>query len=218
MKKIEIETKSMILRPMSDGEIEALMECIDSDELRLNYGEMLNGCKNDPANRIWYAPWKMTLKDSGEYVGDFCFKGPVENNSVEIGYGVLPENDSNGYLTEALPAITQWAFGQKDVVFIETETEPTNLDFQSVLEKCGFVSDGTGIKGPHFLIENPLTNWVPTYMLFGIAIGMAMGHLYGQILWGMTLGISLGVLVGMLLNGSEKKKRETVRKQRNSHT
>ena len=124
MKELEIKTKRMTLRPMSDGEIEALMERIDSDDLRAAYGEMLDGCKRNPENRIWYAPWKMVLADSQESVGDLCFKGPVKNHSVEIGYGVLSEHESNGYASEALQAMTQWAFSQKDVVFVEAETAP----------------------------------------------------------------------------------------------
>ncbi len=218
MKKIEIKTKRMTLRPMSDGEIEALMERIDSDELRAAYGEMLEGSRRDPENRIWYAPWKMMLKGSQEYIGDLCFKGPVRNHSVEIGYGVLPEHERNGYASEALQAMTQWAFSQKDIVFVEAETDPDNKASQRVLEKCGFVPDGTGAEGPRFMLENPLTNWSPVYMLFGMSIGMAIGRQQDQMLFGMAIGISLGVLVGELLNISEKKKRETLRQQRNPRT
>lgn len=34
---------------------------------------MLDGCRRDPENRIWYAPWEMTLKDSQERVGEIGF-------------------------------------------------------------------------------------------------------------------------------------------------
>lgn len=156
MKETKIKTKRMTLQPMSDEETEALMERTDSEELRAAYGEMLDGCRRDPENRIWYAPWKMTLKDSQEYVGDLGFKGPVRNHSVEIGYGVLPEHEGSGYATEALQAMTQWAFGQKDVVFVEAETDPDNKASQRVLEKCGFVLDGTGVEGLRFVLESPL--------------------------------------------------------------
>ena len=206
MKKIEIATKRMLLSPMSDSEIGELMERIDSEDLRAAYGEMLDGCKRDPENRIWYAPWKMTLKNSQEFVGDLCFKGPVKKHSVEIGYGILAEHESNGYASEALQAMTQWAFSQKDVVFVKAETAPDNKASQRVLEKCGFVPDGTtGEEGPRFVLERPLTNWVPIYMLFGISIGMAIGHFQNQVLWGMAIGMSFGVLVGALLNNSAKK-------------
>ena len=217
MKETKIKTKRMTLQPMSDEETEALMERTDSEELRAAYGEMLDGCRRDPENRIWYAPWKMTLKDSQEYVGDLGFKGPVRNHSVEIGYGVLPEHEGSGYATEALQAMTQWAFGQKDVVFVEAETDPDNKASQRVLEKCGFVPDGTGVEGPRFVLESPLTNWTSIYMLFGISIGMAMGRLQDEMLFGMTIGMGFGVSLGALLNSSEKKKRETLRQQRKSH-
>lgn len=218
MKEIEIKTKSMTLRPISDGEIEALMEHIDSDDLRAAYGEMLDGCKRDPENRNWYAPWKMVLTDRRESVGDLCFKGPVKNHAVEIGYGIQPEQEGHGYTTEALQAMTQWAFGQKDVLFVEAETAPDNKASQRVLEKCDFVPDGTtGEEGPRFVLESPLTNWSPIYMLFGMSIGMAIGHFQDQMLWGMAIGMSLGVLVGILLNNSAKKGREALRQQRHPH-
>lgn len=215
MKKTEIKTKRMILRPMSDSEIEALMERTDSEELRSAYGEMLDGCRCAPESRIWYAPWKMALKDGSDYIGDLGFKGPVKNHAVEIGYGVLPEYENHGYTTEALQTMTQWAFGQKDVVFVEAEAAPDNKASRRVLEKCGFVPDGTvGEEGPRFVLESPLTNWSPIYMLFGMSIGMSIGSLLGQMLWGVAIGMSLGFLLGLPLNESTKKSREALRQQR----
>ena len=213
--KVEIKTKRLTLRPMSDGAIEALMERTDSDELRSAYGEMLDGCRRAPENRIWYAPWEMVRNDGGESIGDVDFKGPARNHAVEIGYGVQPEYEGRGYTTEAVQAMTQWAFRQKDVVFVEAETAPDNKASQRILEKCGFVPDGTmGKEGPRFVLESPMTNQTPIYMLFGIAIGMSVGRMHGQMLWGMVLGISLGVLAGALLNRSAKKNREALRQQR----
>ena len=218
MKEIEIKTKRLSLHPMSDEEIETMMKRMDSDELRTAYGELLDGCKCDPENRIWYAPWKMVLKDNQESVGDLCFMGPVKNHSVEIGYGVQPEYEGHGYTTEALQAMTQWAFKQKNVVFVEAETVPDNKASQRVLKKCGFVPDGImGEEGPRFVLESPLTNWSPIYMLFGMSIGMAIGHFQEQTVLGMAIGMSLGVLIGSLLNNFANKSREALRQQRRTH-
>ena len=218
MKQTEIKTKRMVLCPMTDAETEALIARTDDDELRAAYGEMLEGCKGDPANRVWYAPWRMALKDGAENIGDLCFKGPAENHSVEIGYGIQPEYEGKGYTTEAVQAMTQWAFGQKDVVFVEAETDPDNKASQRVLEKCGFAADRTGKEGPRFVLESPLTNWQPIYMLFGMSIGMSIGQMHDQMPLGMALGISLGTLAGMALNASAKKTRETLRQQRKPRT
>ena len=202
---------------MSDAEIKALMERTDSEEFRAAYGEMLSGCKGDPENRVWYAPWAMTLKDTQEYVGDLGFKGPVKKHAVEIGYGVLPEYEGQGYTTEAVQAMTQWAFQQKEVVFVEAETDPENKASQRVLEKCGFAPDGTtGEEGPRFVRESPLSSQISSYMLFGIAIGLSVGQMCGQMVWGLAPGISLGLLAGVLLDNAAKKKREELRQQRRS--
>ena len=155
MKKKElcVKTKRMIIQPMSDEEIENLIEASGSDELRTAYREMLSGCKRDPENRIWYAPWKMTLKNDDTYIGNLSFKGPAQDNVVEIGYGILPDQEGKGYTTEAVQAMTQWAFGNADVVFVEAETEPENRASRRILEKCGFVSNGEGQEGPRFVLD-----------------------------------------------------------------
>ena len=189
MKEIEVKTKRLTLRPMTDAEIEALIARTESEELRVAYGEMLDGCRRDPENRIWYAPWRMALKGGPDCIGDLDFKGPAKAHAVEIGYGILPEYEGNGYTTEAAS--------------------------QRVLEKCGFTPDGTmGLEGPRFVLESPLTNWQPIYMLFGMSIGMSLGSLRGQMALGMAVGLGLGSLVGILLSQSEKQKREALRAER----
>lgn len=213
-KDICVKTKRLLLQPMSDEETETLIAESDSEEMRQAYREMLEGCKRDPENRIWYAPWKMIRKDLQVYVGDFCFKGPQKDGAVEIGYGVLPKFEGIGYTTEAVKAITQWAFEQKDVRFVEAETDPENKASQRVLEKCGFQADGTGEEGPRFVLESPQTNWMSVYMCFGMSIGMALGVYQDQMLMGLSIGMSIGVAVGMMLDASEKKKREKLRAER----
>lgn len=211
-----VKTKRMVIQPMSDEEIEKLIEASASDELRKAYGEMLSGCQKDVENRIWYAPWKMTLKKGGTYLGDLGFKGPVRENAVEIGYGILPEYEGNGYTTEAVQAMTQWAFGQDSVIFVEAETEPDNKASQQVLEKCGFSPDGEGAEDPHFVLESPLANWKAIYMLFGISIGTALGSSFGNIGIGMSLGICFGLCIGAALDASAQKERDQIRRQRRS--
>lgn len=215
MKKAPIiKTKRMLLQPMSDEEIEELITATESDELRTAYGEMLSGCKSDPTNRIWFAPWRMTLKDDNTYIGDLAFKGPARENVVEIGYGILPGYEGKGYTTEAVQAMTQWAFGNSGVVFVEAETAPDNKASQRVLEKCGFTPDGEGKEGPRFVLESPLANWMSIYMLFGISIGTALGSSFDSIGIGMCMGICFGMCIGLALDSAAKKEREKLREKR----
>ena len=216
MKKKEmcVKTKRMMIRLMSDEEIENLIEASSLDELRTAYREMLSGCKRDPENRVWYAPWKMTLKKDDTYIGNLSFKGPAKDNVVEIRYGILPDQEGKGYTTEAVQAMTQWAFGNGDVVFIEAETEPENRAAQRMLEKCGFVPDGEGQEGPRYVLEKPLPNWMAIYMLFGISIGTALGTSFDSIGIGVSLGLCFGLSIGAALDSYAKKERKKLLEQR----
>lgn len=216
MKKKElcVKTKRMMIQPMSDAEIEKMIEATDTDELSCAYSEMLSGCKCDPENRIWYAPWKMTLKKDDTYIGNFSFKGPAKDNIVEIGYGILPDQEEKGYTTEAIQAMTQWAFGNTDVVFIKAENEQENRSFQCILEKCGFVSNGEGQEGSRFVLEKALTNWMAIYMLFGISIGTALGTYFDSIGIGLSLGLCFGISIGAALDSSAKKERKKLLEKR----
>ena len=145
------------------------------------------------------------------YIGNLSFKGPAQDNVVEIGYGILPDQEGKGYTTEAVQAMTQWAFGNADVVFVEAETEPENRASRRILEKCGFVLNG---EGPRFVLEKPLTNWMAIYMLFGISIGTTLGTFLGNVGIGISLGLCLGLSIGVALDSSAKKDRKKLLEQR----
>lgn len=213
-KNTVVKTKRMVLRPMDEEEIVELIEHTEDEEMRKAYSEMLEGSRQDPENRIWYAPWKMILKDSREMIGDLCFKGPVKEHAVEIGYGISSEYEGSGYMTEAVKAMTQWAFRQKNVIFVEAETDPENKASQKVLEKCGFVPDGTGEEGPRFVLEAPVDDWSMIYMCFGMSIGMAIGSGQDQMVMGMSIGMGLGLCIGMLMTESAKKERKKLCQKR----
>lgn len=84
--------------------------------------------------------------------------GPAKDRAVEMGYGILPSYEGNGYMTEAVQGMIRWAFAQQDVDFVEAETDPDNRASQRILEKCGFVPNGkTGEEGLRFVVERPQT-------------------------------------------------------------
>ena len=213
-KELYVKTKRMMIQPMSDEEIEIMIETSDSDELCSAYSEMLFRCKRDPENRIWYAPWKMTLKKDDTYIGTLGFKGPVKDNAVEIGYGILPDQEGKGYTTEAVQAMTQWAFDNADVVFIEAETVPENRAAQRILEKCGFVPDGEGQEGLCFVLEKPLASWMVIYMLLGSSIGTTLGTFLGNAGIGISLGLCFGLSIGVALDSFAKEERKKLLEQR----
>ena len=150
-----IETERLLLYPISNEEIEALIENETDAELKKAYSEMLLGCIQDPGNRIWYTVWFMELKTHPDtIVGDFCFKGLNKDGTVEIGYGLREGYCGNGYMTEALKTISEWALLQQGVSKVEAETDPDNIASQKVLSACGFIPTGTiGEEGPRFYLQ-----------------------------------------------------------------
>ena len=152
---MRVETERMYLYPLSDEEMRLVIEKESDPEMKQAYTEMLEGCLSNPDKRIWYAIWNMELKNDPEtIVGDFCFKGLVDDGVVEIGYGLKEEYRHYGYMTEAVKAITEWALSQENVKQVEGERVAENIASQKVLFRSVFVSNGKmGEEGPRFVYE-----------------------------------------------------------------
>ena len=123
----------------------ALLARTTDPELVQPYTDMLDLSLAHPDQWVWYTAWGLYQNDSGDWVGDLCFKGLPENGHPEIGYGLLPE---------AVRAACRWAFGQPGVTAVEAETDPGNTASQAVLRRVGFVPTGTmGEEGPRFILR-----------------------------------------------------------------
>lgn len=82
---------------------------------------------------IWIEGIQRTL------VGDGGFKGPPDRNGrVEIGYAVLAPFEGRGFASEAVAALTAWAFSDPRVTAVEAETFVDNTASLRVLQKNGF--------------------------------------------------------------------------------
>jgi RimJ/RimL family protein N-acetyltransferase len=94
----------------------------------------------NPANDYVYSTlWTMMLKEKQVMVGDLCFKGaPNEAGEIEIGYGTYEDFQGAGYMTEAIAALTAWAFEQPGVTTILAETEASNIPLHKTLQKNNF--------------------------------------------------------------------------------
>ena len=97
-------------------------------ELKVAYQKMLDGCLAHP-------------------------KG-IDDGLVEIGYGIYPEYEGQGFMTEAVTAVVKWAANQPCVNRIEAEAEEDNFASIRVLKKAGFIPTGKiGKKGTRFVFS-----------------------------------------------------------------
>ena len=162
---MQLLTERLFLIPLRPDGMRALLARTTDPELVQPYTDMLNLSLTHPDQWVWYTAWGLYQNDSGDWVGDLCFKGLPENGHPEIGYGLLPEYEHQGYATEAVRAACRWAFGQPGaacrwafgqpgVTAVEAETDPCNTASQAVLRRVGFVPTGTmGEEGPRFILR-----------------------------------------------------------------
>lgn len=104
--------------------------------------------EKDPHSLGWWG-WYFTLKSQSSpkdiLIGSAGFLGrPSPDGVVVIGYSILTEFEGNGYTTEAVQALIQWAFTHEEVNCIAAETFPTLPLSIRVLEKCGLIYVGSG--------------------------------------------------------------------------
>ncbi|MFJ6662037.1 GNAT family N-acetyltransferase [Streptomyces sp. NPDC091377] len=72
-------------------------------------------------------------------VGGIGFhSAPDEDGRVEIGYDLVESARGQGYATEALRALADWALARDDVRSLFATVEPDNAPSQAVLTRAGF--------------------------------------------------------------------------------
>lgn len=89
-------------------------------------------------NYHWFANRQIILKAENKAIGSTNFKNsPLESCDIEIGYGINFNYQNQGYMTEAVEAMCEWAITQANVECVIAETEKENYASQKVLQKCG---------------------------------------------------------------------------------
>jgi [ribosomal protein S5]-alanine N-acetyltransferase len=93
------------------------------------------------------SPWghyHVAERASGLVVGGAGFIGPPEGGVTEIGYGIVPSRQGNGYATEAVRTLLLIAWEHPGTGTVIASTETGNVASQRVLEKTGFVLEAAG--------------------------------------------------------------------------
>ena len=119
----------------------------------------LRALQNDPEGLITYY---ILLKRNGEkplLIGNAGFKGKPRNDVAEIGYSIVPEWHGRGLGTEAVFALTSYAFQDLNAEMVCAHTLPELIPSQRVLEKNGFVVRGCPIEKDSVRYEITWTEW-----------------------------------------------------------
>ena len=92
---------------------------------------------DDPEQYLFFTEFLLVLKESDTIIGSIDYKYVPRDGVTEVGYGLNPDYEGRGYMTEALRAFLD--FGRSlGVRVVRADTRRDNLRSQRVLRKCGF--------------------------------------------------------------------------------
>lgn len=139
---------SMGLRP-SNMRIDDLFRSEFNDALQ-NF--WLPQTRSHPKHYEWYTNWEIILKRSNTSIGGMGFGGyPDDNGETMIGYCIDGNEHSQGYGTEALAALVNWASGCADLKGLKIETAASNIPSIKIAIKCGFKQ--VAVNGDNVILE-----------------------------------------------------------------
>jgi RimJ/RimL family protein N-acetyltransferase len=90
-------------------------------------------------HRPEFGVFALVREEDGRAVGGIGFHGcPDEEGRVEIGYDLVEGARGQGYATEAVTALTEWALARADVDVVLATIEHDNAASQRVVARAGF--------------------------------------------------------------------------------
>jgi RimJ/RimL family protein N-acetyltransferase len=145
----------LTLHQATSNQLSALLEqpeLSDLDGLMLPNGEEVaprfwiefvnDQLNRDPDNIFWWSP-RLIIVDR-LIVGMIGFKSlPDSNGPVEIGYGIVPSQQGQGFATQAVELLVEEGFSKAEIQIIEACTVPMNSASGRVLEKNQFMREGS---------------------------------------------------------------------------
>lgn len=149
-----LRTDRLRLRPFDDGDREDIY-ALQSNAHVLRYWDsppwtdrssidrFLAGCRQLPEEGTGVRVAVDRLSDD-EFIGWCTFNSwNAAFRSASLGYCFVESAWGRGYATEAAEALLAWAYTTLDLNRVQAETDTRNVGSARVLEKLGFVREGT---------------------------------------------------------------------------
>ena len=151
----EIDTGRLILRSFRHEDAESMFRnWLSDEEVQSMYGEPTYTSieqVNDLIDRYIAQTeegrafrWEVIEKASGECIGQASYFRVDKNNHFgEIEYCIGRAFQGKGYATEATRAVIDYGFEKIGFHKVQICCRPSNKSSKRVIEKCGFVHEGT---------------------------------------------------------------------------
>ena len=154
-----LETPRLILRTLTPDDVPDLRRWLARDEVYTYWGRPASKGERQPETmfvdpRPWVKrkpspdfKWGMVSKDTNTVIGDISVFDIENNRMGSVGYRFDPDEWSNGYATEALREAVRFIFTHTELDRLHATADVRNTASNRVLEKCGFVLEGTVRRG-----------------------------------------------------------------------
>ncbi len=143
------ETERLVARQLSHQDVPVLTEILSDPEV-MKYS-LAGVCDKEATRKFidWclecysshgIGPWALSEKESGDLIG-FSGVGPElvgEIEEINLGYRLARRFWSQGFATEAVKGVIQYAFDQKHCESVVVIIEPEHTASVRVTEKAGF--------------------------------------------------------------------------------
>ena len=147
-----LTTKRLILRRFKEEDAEGIFNSFVNDEAFLYYAnkekrtleqekESLVGIEEKYKDKEYYN-WLITLKDE-TIIGSIYLRVDNNNDSLEFNYAIDKKHQCNGYMSEALNAIKDYAINKLKVNRFSGGCEINNIASKRVMEKCNLKYEKT---------------------------------------------------------------------------
>lgn len=149
----QLETTRLLLTHFRPEDQEFVFEALSHPEVIRHYGVNYSTLEATRAQMEWFSKlltektgiwWKIVDKVSNEPVGGIGMNNyQAQHQKTEIGYWLLPEHWGKGIISEALSVMLDYLFREWKIHRIEAVVEEGNAKSSRVLEKAGFIYEGT---------------------------------------------------------------------------
>lgn len=147
----KLETKRLVLRQIKESDALGIYNSFINEEKFLYYANKekrtlkeeensLKGIKEKYKDKEYYN-WLITLKDD-TIIGSINLNVDNYNESLEFNYAIDEAHQNNGYMTEALAKVKNYALNSLNANRFYGGCEINNMSSQKVMEKTGLSFEG----------------------------------------------------------------------------
>ena len=157
--KPTLETDRLILRPLTAEDAPDLKEWLGLDDIYTYWGRKASKGEREPEllfidARPWVKrkpsqdfEWGIVWKETGRVIGMLGIFNVQNQRMASVGYRLHPGFWRKGIVSEALQRAVDFVFAETELLRLEASVDVRNIASLRVLEKCGFIREGTVRQG-----------------------------------------------------------------------